>query len=368
MSVVNHFLCPVRTVEPVAKHLPKAGTPGEVIGFDLKTVTPLDAERWVMLLAVCFSCNKVWAWDLDIGTAKLETVQAILLRFFAEHEKPVVSWSDNGGQFRNTISDAIHQLLGVRPRFIPPSRPQANGIVECQNRVLDLSHGGCRDRLLSAAIAHNNKVNPKLGISPETAWRTLRPLESRWCSMRLDTAIHGSPSVISDGEWVQYLDESLAAKQIDPKAFADEVHAKVQPIRDAIGSAHLRADMANRLKAHPGGHPSSHIALLSGDRVIAKNKQYRTKTGGQKFECSQVGVNEYRVVANNGAIIEVEDLSTGRRMLKHEANLKLLPKALAPADILQPEAPAASVAKRPAAAMTDAAASPRILKRPVLAK
>ncbi|CAJ1402407.1 unnamed protein product, partial [Effrenium voratum] len=75
----------------------------------------------------------VWAWDIDFKSATLQAVQNIMLRFFAGHELPVVTWTDNGGQFRNVY-----------------------------NRILDAAHGGQRQRLLSAVVAPSGAVSAQL--------------------------------------------------------------------------------------------------------------------------------------------------------------------------------------------------------------
>ena len=49
------------TGKPEQRHLPKAGVPGEVIGFDMKTVKPPNGPRWIMLLAVDFCSLKAFA-------------------------------------------------------------------------------------------------------------------------------------------------------------------------------------------------------------------------------------------------------------------------------------------------------------------
>ena len=38
---------------------------GEIFGVDLKMVRPPDGKRWVMMVMVCFTSNRVWAFDLD---------------------------------------------------------------------------------------------------------------------------------------------------------------------------------------------------------------------------------------------------------------------------------------------------------------
>ena len=57
-------------------HLPTPGLAGDVIGFDIKTVTPHDqSPRWNMLVAVDFCTRKTWARSMDDKAATLTTVQ-----------------------------------------------------------------------------------------------------------------------------------------------------------------------------------------------------------------------------------------------------------------------------------------------------
>ena len=103
---------------------------GEVIGWDLKKVKVSGAEPWVMLLAVDFTSQKVWAWDLDVGAATLENVYGLIIRFQHEHELSSVNYCDNGGQFRHVLAAALERAFGVKPMHTPPSRPQVNGLVK----------------------------------------------------------------------------------------------------------------------------------------------------------------------------------------------------------------------------------------------
>ena len=106
-----------RKVRPAT--CPGPGVAGEVIGFDLKKVTPHNGDPWIMLLAVDLHSKKVWAWDLNVGEATLEHVQGKILRFNAEHELCSVAWTDNGCQFRNVVTAALESSLGIKPRFYP---------------------------------------------------------------------------------------------------------------------------------------------------------------------------------------------------------------------------------------------------------
>mgnify|MGYP001492491253 CR=1 FL=1 len=58
--------------------LPRPDASGEVMGWDLKKVTPASGSAWVMLLGVDFASNKLFAWDLDTDKAKLQGVQGVM--------------------------------------------------------------------------------------------------------------------------------------------------------------------------------------------------------------------------------------------------------------------------------------------------
>ena len=113
-------------------------------------------------------------------------MQGVLLRFFCEQELPLVVWTDNGGPFRHVIQAALEKTCGVKPRHIPPGRPQANGLVEVYNRIMDAAHAGERSRLMTAVLAYNLPQS-RFGTSPETLWRALRPLHSRWRNLQLQS-------------------------------------------------------------------------------------------------------------------------------------------------------------------------------------
>ncbi|CAJ1438404.1 unnamed protein product [Effrenium voratum] len=314
----------LRRAEP--RHLPTPGHAGEVIGFDLKTVKPHNANKWLMLLAVDFCSKKCWAWDLDYGQGDLPTVQGVMLRFFAEHELPLVVWTDNGGSFRNVIQVALQQAIGARPRHIPPGRPQANGLVEVYNRILDSAHAGERARLLSAVVAYNHMPQARL-----KHWRVLRPAESRRRNLQLQALVHGPARGMTDAEWLGYLDQ---ADKLDTDFFvkaADGFHEKLEPVREAMASKHLRQAMQKNLRYDSKRKQACEAPVLSGDRVIVKNSQYTSKTGHGKFETKDGKVREHTVQSVSQGFVELTEVGSGASVYKHEASLKLMPHKL-PAD------------------------------------
>ena len=281
------------------------------------------------MLAIDFTTTKAFAWDLDIGDATLEVVQGQILKFFAEHDCPVISHSDNGCQFRNVIQAALENSLGVKPRHIPPGRPQANGLVEAFNRILDAAHGGERKRLMSAVLAHNNKPCPQYGVSPETLWRALRPLVSRWRNAGLKSVLGAPKKDLTEEEWTKYIDDNEHFMQTaNIKEICDNIEAKVGPIKEAIESQQMRTDMARRLSYSQKKSNKAEVALMSGDRVIYKNTQYTTRTGKNKFKCQEGRVREFRVVSIAKGIVQLEDLENGKKLTAHGSHLKPMPKAM----------------------------------------
>ena len=52
---------------PERRRLPRPLAAGEILGVDLKKVTPIpgSGSTWTMLLIVCFASNRIWCYDLD---------------------------------------------------------------------------------------------------------------------------------------------------------------------------------------------------------------------------------------------------------------------------------------------------------------
>ena len=321
------------------RHLPTPGLAGEVIGFDLKTVKPHNGPRWLMLLAVDFCSKKCFAWDLDCGQGDLETVQGLMLKFFCEQELPLVVWTDNGGPFRNVIQVALQKVIGASPRHIPPGRPQANGLVEVYNRILDTAHAGQRTHLQSAVLAYNNMPQARFGASPETLWRILRPPQSRWRNLQLAAVVHGPSPSMTDSEWLSFLEKSSNLDVDYFRKAADSYQASLEPIREAMASKQVRQAMQKKMKYVHKKAQTGEAPLLSGDRVIAKNSQYTTKTGCGKFETKDGHVREYTVLSVSQGFVQLQEQGTRDTTFKHEANLKLMPRALPPDDDQLPSPP-----------------------------
>lgn len=273
-----------------------------------------------MLLAVNFCTSEVCAWDQDKRQANLKTVQGILLKFFAEYDLPLVLWSDNGGRFKNVIQIALRDQLGVLPRHIPPCRPQANGLEERFNGIVDAAHGGDKSKLLPAVVAINGMPSRKYGASPEALWRVLRPLTSRWRNAGLQTLVFGSRKEITETEWLQFLDGDAkhALSQDAVRNAVAAVQEKVEPILEATECQQRRTEMSARLGYGKNRAAATEMPLLTGDRVLCKTSQYASKTGAVKFEMgSSGGALELRGMAVNKSLVELKEQQSGKVVFRH---------------------------------------------------
>ena len=75
--------------------------------------------------------------------------------------------------------------------------------------------------------------------------------------------------------------------------------------------AALKADIVCKRK-----RAAQDIVLVSGDRMLAKNSQYTSKTGGGRFMCREGKVRDFRVVENNGGIVKLSAMDTGDIILR----------------------------------------------------
>ena len=326
-------------IEAPLRHLPSPNSAGDCLGWDIKTVVPTRSTKWHMLVCVDFCSHKVWAWDFAPKQCTLKNVQSTILRFFAEHELPSVTWSDNGGQFTGVITKALYNATGCQSRTIPPGRPESNGLTEKYNHLLDLTHHGDRSKLLTAVIALNNRQVPGLGYSPEQLWRLLRPKTSRWEHAHLRATIYGDRDLnkarLTDAQWQEFLDTPrLDGPELQKRA--DALAASVVPVQRAIDCRKLRLKMQRQLRWSRRRSQKSSMALLSGDRVVARATQYVSKTAPTKFESREGQIREFTVLHSSQGFVHLQDDSTGEKVLRHEAFLKPMPRSLPPEDQQMP--------------------------------
>lgn len=334
------------TVKSTPRHLPRPLVAGDVVGVDLKTVKPPSGARWVLLTLVDFTSNKIWGFDLNEDEQSIDDVQERLVRWYHEVETPAVVWSDNGSQFASVVQAAVQQSLGVRAKFIPPGRPQANGLTEASNKIIDAASGGIRSKLMQALAAYNNLPRRELGLSPETLWRALRAPQPRMQHRAMRAVMGTASDDVQESEWLAYLDEHEVMGPAAVKKAVESFSEDMKPLQEALQGKQQRKALAKRVNWQHKKSAAREVALLSGDRVLARNTQYVSKVGQQKFECNSDGdLKEYLVLSVSNGIVRLQEQGTGRVALKHESLLKIMPRVV-PADMVLDASPSPRTKQR----------------------
>lgn len=202
------------------------------------------------------------------------------------------------------------------------------------NRILDASHGGRRDLLLSAVTAYNQLPRRSTGVSPETLWRSLRPPQARWRQRSL-TATTGEVTNITDAEWLAFLDEHA---QLTPAAYAaaaQDFQKDLGELQNLLQSQAERSKLAQRVQRSKKTTKADTMPLLSGDIVLTRSTQYRSSCGHGKFESNADGLKTFRVLHISGQIAVLKDETTGAELQKHVSLLKAMPRVL-PASCAEP--------------------------------
>ena len=145
--------------------------------------------------------------------------------------------------------------------------------------------------------------------------------------MQLAAVVHGPSPSMTDSEWLSFLEKSSNLDVDYFRKAADSYQASLEPIREAMASKQVRQAMQKKMKYVHKKAQTGEAPLLSGDRVIAKNSQYTTKTGCGKFETKDGHVREYTVLSVSQGFVQLQEQGTHDTTFKHEANLKLMPRA-----------------------------------------
>lgn len=134
---------------------------------------------------------------------------------------------------------------------------------------------------------------------------------------------------MTDEEWQSYLDKFADLSQKDFQTTVAAFEEKLQPLQELVESQQLRDQMARRVKKSRVNTATAPMKLLSGDRVLARSSQYRSKIGHGKFEVHGDGrLKEFIVQSITGSIATLKEQGSGSVVQKHESLLKVLPLAV----------------------------------------
>lgn len=110
--------------------------PGTVWAADFKERREPIEGRYGWILSIKDLGSRFQLAWLPVVEATAEVVQATYARLLAEHGRPLVMKSDNGGPFRAEGTKRLLDDYGIAPLYSPKRRPQYNGGVERANGLM----------------------------------------------------------------------------------------------------------------------------------------------------------------------------------------------------------------------------------------
>ena len=153
--------------------------PFRVISMDAMGPFPVTDDGYIYLLVLidCFT-----RWTELVPTKTLEATEcadALIAAIFCRHGLPFCIRSDRGTQYINRVIEELLKKLKIQHHRVLPYTPQANGIVERQNReilkhlrILSLEFGAAYNEwtmlLPIVQFIVNRSTHSSLGMSPHS--------------------------------------------------------------------------------------------------------------------------------------------------------------------------------------------------------
>ena len=123
-----------KTVKPPLHPVPVPQAVMRQIGVDIASLPEIDGLRYVVFAVDYFS---KWSEGRALRDKTAESVAIFLFEdIICRHGCPSIQINDQGREFVNAVSTELHRLCGIKQRVTSAYHPQANGLVERQNRTI----------------------------------------------------------------------------------------------------------------------------------------------------------------------------------------------------------------------------------------
>ena len=242
-----------------------AGRPWQLVAIDLVGPMPKtkDGNQWILVVSDHFTR---WCDGLAIPDATASTVaRALEEKVFCYLGIPEQLHSDQGAQFDGSLMHELCDIWGVEKSRTTPYHPQANGIVERNNRTLG---DGLRVKLLGGSQDEWDRVLPHI-------MRSMRALPH---SVTKET-----PNLLMYGRELRLPDQLLYSM---PPVGETHVHEYSKQLVSDMQDAHdcLR-EMQKDLRTEDSEEP---LLYKIGDQVLLENRR-RRKGQNPKLQTKWVG-------------------------------------------------------------------------------
>lgn len=258
----------------------------EQIGIDIIQLPESSGLKYAVVAIDYFS---KWSEARALPDKRAETVARFIYEdIVCRHGCPLVQINDQGREFVNQVSEQLNLLTGVKQRITSAYHPQANGLVERQNRtikncllkVLEENSTRWPDILQGVLFAHRSAVHSSTKYSPFYIMYQREPvLPVDVYRMNVDEASDSSMSVAN--VYSEYINEDIEDQPFDNDHFCRVLDALLE-LRNVIHSdAKVNIDDAQSKQKHDYNrrHSASHVYKV-GDKVLLKNLRRSDRKGG----------------------------------------------------------------------------------------
>ena len=273
-----------------------AGRPWQQVAIDLVGPFPPTSRgnRWILVLSDHFTR---WQDALPLPDATANTVAQVLEeRIFSYFGLPEQLHSDQGAQFESQLLAELCSKWNIRKTHTTPYHPQANGIVERNNRSLGDS---LRTLLLNKGVDEWDRVLPQI-------MRTFRGTPHATTGETANLMMLGRELRLPDQ--LQY--QQLHAEEMSREDYMRESQLQLSALHQQIRS--LQKSVRQENTEEP-------LTFTPGDLVLLENKR-RRKGDSAKLQPKFLG--PYHIIQafpNHTYLIERQ----GQRSTQNECRMKL---------------------------------------------
>lgn len=295
-----------KKVAPNLHSVPVPTEPWTQVGVDICSLSDSDEGFKYIVVMVCYFTK--WIEVKPLKTKSAEDVANFIYEVFCRHGTAAIQINDQGREFVNQVSDLLLNLFGTKQRITSAYHPQANGLVERNNRtiqnlllkVLGDNHSKWPVALGGVVFAYNTSKQKSTGFSPFYLMYGRHPR----LPMEVDADLISVDCEVSATETtVDVDDEQLKTRIASLSHLRDMIFPKA-----AINIKKAQLRQAKDYRKRHGSIPQ----LFVDDQVLMFNQRRADRKGGKHvdswngpFRVNQILNNgNYRLANINGTILK----------------------------------------------------------------
>lgn len=313
---------------PEMKPIPVPKRVMEQIGIDVMQLPEVQGKKYIVVAVDYFS---KWAEAKALKNKTGIEVAKFIYEIICRHGCPKIQINDNGREFVNEVSKELHRLTGTKQRLTSPYHPQANGLVERQNRTIKdklkrtlmENINNWPDVLESVLFAYRTSRHKTTGFSPFFMLYNREPV------LPLDL-VDEDNLTDEDEESLQVAEKTTDVQEVEEDIVEEnkEMERKLQKILevkkviDEAALKNIRRAQIKQKKQFDERHTiTKKMEIKPGSRVLVKNvTKFKNKLmftelpWSGPFTVNKVLRNEYCILQDESGKV--------RKKKEHVKNLK----------------------------------------------